>query len=374
MHYLDNAATTRTIEPAAKKAAEIMTERFGNPSAMHKLGLEAANELSLARERVKSALGAGGGEIMFTSGGTESINTAISGAAHKYGRQKRKIISTEIEHAATLETLKALENQGFTVILVKPDKKGNVNAGEILKNAEDACLVTMMAINNETGAVLPFEEVREGLKSMRSPALLHLDAVQAFMKTEKPLVSSGADLISVSGHKIGGVKGAGALYTAEGIRIPPILYGGGQEKGLRSGTEALPAIAALGEACRFRQERLHGDLKTLRELNAYAREKLKEIPGLIINSPDDASAHILNFSLPGARSEVLMRVLQQREVYVSSGSACSRGHRSHVLAAMRLDPALIDSAIRVSFCPENTLRDIDELRAGLFEGVKLFTR
>ncbi|MDQ1284836.1 MAG: cysteine desulfurase, partial [Thermodesulfobacteriota bacterium] len=374
-HYLDNAATTRVIEPALKKAVYMMTDCYANPSAQHESGRLAAYELKTARERVLRALGFLSGQLIFTSGGTEAINAAILGISRKYGRKNKKIVSTQIEHAATLEALKTLEKDGYEIILIKPDRAGSVDAGEIAAQSKDACLVTVMAVNNETGARLPVKEIKRALTAMKSPALLHTDAVQAFLKTEEPLSALGADLISVSGHKIGAMKGAGALYAAEGIFIPPLFYGGGQEEGARPGTEALPAAASMGEACDFRSMRLNEDLKNLSKLNSYARASLiGKVPGVIINSPQEASPHIINFSLPGAKSEVLLRVLSGRGVYVSAGSACSRGRRSHVLTAMKLDPYLIDSAIRISFCPENTEDDIDALCGGLNDGAILFKR
>ncbi|MCX7614269.1 MAG: cysteine desulfurase [Clostridiales bacterium] len=372
-HYLDNAATTRVIEPAVQKAVEMMTTKYANPSAQHSKGAEAAAELKLAKKRVLTALGDENGQLTFTSGGTESINTAILGVCRKYGRQNKKVVSTTIEHAATLETLKHLSDDGFTVVLVEPDKSGNICSEKVVEESRDACLVSIMAVNNETGAILPIKDVKKGLKAAKSPALLHVDGVQAFLKTDEPLSRFGADLLSVSGHKIGSLKGAGALYYTKGLKIPPLLYGGGQEDGVRSGTEALPAIAAMGEVCAFRIPKIEEELLHLKRLNSYLRQQLLSsgLP-IAINSPEDASPHILNISMPGAKSEVLMRVLQQNDVFVSSGSACSRGHRSHVLRAMNLDPKRIDSAIRISFCPENTTLDIDALCEGLQEGAKLF--
>ncbi len=372
-HYLDNAATTRVIGPAAEKAVDVMTALYGNPSSVHSMGALAEKELETARARVLKALGAGEGQLVFTSGGTEAINTALIGACRKYGKKNKRIVSTMVEHAATLETLKFLSDEGFDVRLIKPGRDGGVSARDIVAEAQDACLVTLMAINNETGAVLPVSEVKALLRDAGSGALLHVDGVQAFLKTEEPLASFGADFLSVSGHKVGAPKGVGALFIKKGVRIPPLLHGGGQENGMRSGTEAMSAIASLGEVCALYSQSLDEKIRKIQKLNAYARRRLKdEIPGLIFNSPEDASGYILNISLPGAKSEVLMRVLQGRGVFVSSGSACAKGHRSHVLSAMNLDHRLIDSAIRVSFCPENTGDDIDALCAGLKEGAKLF--
>jgi cysteine desulfurase len=361
LHYLDNAATTRVSERAARAAFDAMRINFGNPSSMHALGIAAADLLEASRARMKELV-SGTGTVIFTSGGTESDNLAIRGAVKAGERRGKHVVSTAIEHPAVLETLKALERDGtISLTLVAPDKNGVVPVEKIdgaLR--EDTVLLSMMLVNNETGAIQPVKEAAAIAKEKNPACLVHTDAVQGLGKLD---LNVGADLVSVSGHKIHGPKGVGALLVKKGARILPVLTGGGQEGNLRSGTESLPLIAAFAEALAELKEDT-GASTRISKLRAYLEATLREkLPQAVLLA--EGVPQILCLSLIGARSEVLMRMLEERGVYVSSGSACSRGRRSHVLAAMGLDSKFIDGAIRVSMSRETTKDDIDALVGGL---------
>lgn len=368
-HYLDNAATTAVL-PRAREAALSAMDQFGNPGSLHAMGQRARTLLEDSRGRVAAALGVKPGCVTFTSGGSESTNTALRGAAHRLRHLGRHIVSTAIEHDATLNTLKALQNQGFEVTLAAPERDGSVTA-EAIRAAlrPDTVLVSLMAVCNETGAVLPIREAKAAMAQVCPGALLHVDAVQAFCKIHLPM--DCIDLMSLSAHKIGGLKGSGALYVREGLHLTPLIYGGNQENGLRSGTEAMPQIAAFAAAAeertaRFAENTAH--MATLRDrLLAGARAL-----GCEINTPADCAPHIVNLSPCVGRSEVYIRVLSDRGIYVSGGSACSRGKKSHVLTAMRVSGKNADAALRVSLCPENTEEDADAFLAALDQAKRMF--
>lgn len=363
--YLDNSATTKPCPEAIQAAIEAMTEGFGNPSSLYELGLAAENIVTSVREELSSFLDCREDEIYFTSSGSESNNTAIFGAAELLCRRGKHIVTTAIEHSSVLEPMKRLESKGYEVTYLLPEKNGNIPL-ESIKNAirKDTILVSLMAVNNETGAILPFELVKEMIKEKESPALLHIDAVQAFGKIELVPNDFGADLVSISAHKIHGIKGSGALYVKKGIKLPALILGGGQEKNLRSGTEAVPAIAAFGAAVKTltpikqRNERL-------KQIKAYAIEKLSVFDNVVINSPDNGLPYILNFSFLGYRSETLLHYLEGYNICVSSGSACSKGAGSHVLRSMGLENNRVDSALRISFNSQTNEEEIDILYEAL---------
>lgn len=373
-HYLDNAATSKTLPQAAETAVRMMTEQFGNPSSLHKLGTEASKCLKQAREDIAQTMGCSADEIIFTSGGTEAINTAIIGAANKMSPKYNHIISTQIEHKAVLNTLKKLMNKGFKVTFVAPGTDGTITAESILKEVrEDTGLVCVMSVNNETGAIMPVADIKKGLTEMKSKAILFSDTVQAMFKLNCQITRQNMDMASVSGHKIGAPKGIGVLYIKKGIKINPLLTGGGQEGDMRSGTESMPLIAALAEAAKYRFANLDESFEHVQELNKYLRQQIfAELPQAKIISPDNSVPHILCFSLPGTRSEVNVRILSDKDVYVSGGSACSKGKPSYVLSAMNLPSEISAGAMRVSFCPENTKQDVDALVEGLKEVWKTF--
>lgn len=366
-HYLDNSATTRVCEEAAKAAYEAMTSIYGNPSSTHTKGREAKKLLDSARAQVASAMGCKPTELVFTSCGSESDNWALLSGADAMKRKGKHIISSAVEHDAIRKTLEELEKQGYEVTRLAPDNTGAISV-ESVKNAlrEDTILVSLMLVNNETGAVTDIKAISNMLKKSGSPALLHTDAVQGFMKVPFSAKTLGADMISVSGHKIHAPKGIGALCIREGLRLKPFIVGGAQENSRRAGTEAMPQIAAFGAACAEAVKDLNGNIQRMAALKGEIIERLSaEIPELQYVRTD--APHILNISLPGWRSEVLMNFLEAREVYVSKSSACKKGARSHVLEAIGQRADVIDGAIRIGLSRFTTEEDIDALCTGLIE-------
>ena len=357
--YLDNSATTKPCQAAVDAANRAMTEAFGNPSSLHAYGLAALQLLEDARRQVANALSADSAEIYFTPSGTAANNTAIFGAAAKAGRRGGKIVTTAFEHPSVENAMRRLEEQGFTVVRLLPDTDGNITA-EQFHNAidEQTVLVSTMAVNNEVGSILPFDKIAGILRRKKSKALLHVDAVQGFMKLPIAPKKCGIDLLSVSAHKIHGLKGAGALYVRQGLHIKPHLLGGGQENGLVSGTQATPAIAAFGAATAA-----VGDIRKNAERVSALRMRLvsglREIAGIRVNSPENALPYIVNISVEGIPSQVSVNFLSSQGVYVSAGSACAKGHRSPVLTAMGLSASEIDTAVRISLSRETTEDEID---------------
>ena len=357
--YLDNAATTRVCPEAADMAYKVMTEFYGNPGSTHAQGRRAREILDTARKQTAALMGARDREIVFTSGGTESDNWAIFGAAELKKRKCRHIISSLTEHDAVRAPLEKLSREGWEVTFLPPDASGAVSPRAVAEALRpDTGLVTLMLVNNETGAVTDIPGVARVLREAGSEALLHTDAVQAFGKVPFTVKELGADLLSVSGHKLHAPKGVGALFIRQGVKLPPMILGGGQENGLRSGTEALPQIAALGEAARLAKAELNTDYERIAALKRFCADTVAAAePGAVILR--GGAPHVLSLSLPGCRSEVLLNYLDARGIRVSKSSACKRGKRSHVLEAMGLPDRVIDGAIRVSFSRYNTM---DECR------------
>lgn len=359
--YLDNSATTKVCPQAAQKALEMMTQNFGNPSSLHTKGLEAEHELAKARKIMADLLKAEPEEIYFTSGGTEANNTAVFGTVNALCRRGKRIITTAIEHSSVIESMQKLESQGFEVIYLQPDIHGKINL-EHLSNAitKDTILVSIMAVNNEIGSIQPIEKVKKIISSADSPALFHVDAVQAFCKMNLEPQKYHIDIMSISGHKIHAPKGVGAMYLRKGARILPLHYGGLQEKKIRPGTEPVPCACAMGTAVSTLND-IQSRYEYIQNLNQRTRQILSSIKEIKINSDTDCLPYILNFSVPGIRSETMLHFLAQHHIYVSSGSACAKGQKSHVLTALGLSPKEIDSAIRLSFSEENTVEEIQEL-------------
>ena len=369
-HYLDNSATTAVSKAAADTAYRVMTEAYGNPSSLHSKGMEAEAELNRARKAVAAKLKVSGEEVFFTSGGTEANNLALFGAAYANVRTRKKIIISSVEHSSITEAAKRLEDEGFEVVRISPKSDGTVRAGDVAAAADtNTALVSVMLVNNETGAVMPVADIFAAVKEKDEKILCHTDAVQAFGKLGIKAKALNADLISVSGHKVHAPKGVGALYIKKGVRLVARQYGGEQEKKLRPGTENLPAIAALGAACD--EFDIEGNYEKVLDLNAYAKEKLLPIDGVELNSPENALPYVLNISAGRVRSETMLHFLEERDVFVSSGSACAKGKPSHVLSALGLGRERADSALRISFSKHNTKDDIDALCEGIALGLKV---
>lgn len=366
--YLDNSATTQVCPEAAESVMKMMTECFGNPSSTHHIGRMAKVCLDEARKNVAAAIDALPEEVFFTSGGTESDNWALYGAAELMRHKGKHIITTAVEHDAVLKSAERLERMGYEVSYIAADKAGRIDM-EKFKNAlrEDTTLVSAMLVNNETGAVNDIAAISRELKIRKSIALLHTDAVQGFCKIPFTAKGLGVDFMTLSSHKIHGPKGIGALYVKRGVRLPAMIMGGGQERNYRSGTEALPAIAGFGTAAKIGNQLLTKTEEELRKMREYTVARVKElIPDVVIIGAGDAP-HILSISLPGYKSEVLMNWLDSEGVYVSKSSACKRGGRSHVLEAMDVPNKVIDGAIRVSFSRMNTINDAEYFSVKLKE-------
>lgn len=371
IHYLDNSATTRVLPQAAEKAAFLMTEEFGNPSSLHTLGFRAKQELEKARGAVAAKLGAKPEEIYFTSGGTEANNLAVLGGALARQRRGKKIVTTAVEHDSILNAMKDLETMGFQVEYIKPEQSGDLSEEALMQAIdEDTILVSVMQVNNETGAIFPVQAAAKAIRRKKAPALLHVDAVQAFGKMDLAPGKWGVDLMTVSAHKIHGPKGAGALYVGKGVKLHPRVFGGGQEKGLRPGTESLPLIGAFGEAVSHLPKT--GEAREqVQQLCDSLVQGLREIPEVTLHLPQKHLPYVVHFSAGAVRAETMLHFLAQREVYVSSGSACGKAKPSHVLEAMGIEKQQIESALRVSFSRFNTQEDVQALLDGVREGLSL---
>ena len=371
MIYLDNAATTRVCPEAAEIAYKMMTENFGNPSSTHQVGREAAAALKKARKQVADALGCMPEELYFTSCGSEADNWAIVRGAESMSRKGKHVITSTVEHDAVRESMKELERRGYEVTWLSPDETGAVPVSSVAAALRsDTILVSLMLVNNETGAITDIPGVSKALKAAGSAALLHTDAVQGFLKVPFQAKTLGADMISISGHKIHAPKGIGALYIRKGMKpaakLLPYIMGGHQENEMRAGTENLPQIAAFGVAAELgRKEQKHA-AEHMEQLRAHIVERLQqELPGVVFIG--GGAPHVLSLSLPGYRSEVLMNFLDRNGICVSRSSACKQGRRSHVLEAMGLSPKVIDGAIRVSFSRYTTMEEADALCDALKE-------
>ena len=374
-HYLDNAATTQTRPEAAQAAVTAMTEEWGNPSSRYAFGQEASGRLKEHRAQVAAGLGCRPEEVYFLSCGTEGDNWAIAAAVEKNRRKGKHIITTAIEHAAVLEPIRELERQGYEVTWLQPDQQGIITAEQVEAALRpDTILVAMMLVNNELGTVLPVAETARAIRAARCPALLHCDAVQGFLKVPFTPEGLGVDTLAVSGHKVHAPKGIGALYIRRGLRLPPLIRGGGLEEGLRSGTEPTAQTAAFAAAVEAGRASLERDLAHMRELKDYAARTLREqVPGLELIGAGTAP-HILPVTLPGYKSEVVLRFLSDRGIYVSSGSACHKGKPSHVYAALKLPKPQLDGILRISFSYDTAREDVDALVQGLKEAqAQLFT-
>lgn len=365
--YLDNAATTRVCPEAAAAAMKMMTENYGNPSSTHTRGREAAKVLKESRAKLAAALGCGAESVYFTSCGSEGDNWAIINGAKYMARRGKHIISSTVEHDAVRKSMDELERQGFEITRLAPDSTGAIPVSAVEGALRpDTVLVSLMMVNNETGAVTDIAGAARAIKKASSAALFHTDAVQGFMKVPFSAKTLGADMITVSGHKIHAPKGVGALYIRPGLKLPPYIMGGGQESGMRAGTEPMPQIAAFAAAAELAFAAMTESTEKMSGLRARAKEEISAaIPGAVFIG--GGAPHILSVSLPGWRSEVLMNFLEARGIYVSRSSACKKGGRSHVLEAMGLRPDIIDGAIRVSLSRYTGADEIDAFCAALKE-------
>lgn len=368
MIYLDNAATTAVCEEAKAAAIEGF-EAFGNPSSLHHLGVVAEGMMNSARSTVAGALGVKEKEIYFTSCATESSNTVIFGAAKAGGKRRKRIVTTTVEHPSVAGPISELEEQGFEVVRVSPDENGVITAKSILSQVNrNTLLVSVMHVNNETGYILPVKEIFKNVKRISPEILTHCDCVQSFMKLPFRAKDIGADCLSISGHKLHAPKGVGVLYLRGGINLKPLLYGGGQESGLRSGTENVSLINSLGAAVKRLEPTVMQRYETVSSLKAHLVKALSGREGIRINSGDDCSPYVISLSIERIKSETMLHFLESKGIYVSSGSACSRGKKSGVLSEFKIPDKYLDSTIRVSLCAENTEAELDELVSALLEG------
>lgn len=362
MIYLDNSATTKPCKEAVEAMTYALTEGWANPSALYGFGFDAAHALKNARATLAKALGAEPERVFFTAGGTEADNWAIFSTVKRLGKRGKHIVTTAIEHHAVLNCMKELEQQGFSVTYLQPDHLGNITL-ESLKAAlrPDTILVSIMMVNNEVGSVMPIDKMAKLTHKLCPDAIFHTDAVQGFLKIPFAAKTLGADLISISSHKIHGPKGAGALYISPRLKsFPALLLGGGQENGYRSGTEAMPAILGFAAACAAGAATFREDISREKELLSGLLDKLCKLPNVRINGAHEAP-HILSLSIPGVPTQNSINLLQDAGICVSAGSACAKGHRSHTLEVMGVRPEVMDGSFRVSLCRDTTQAELDKL-------------
>ena len=375
MIYLDNSATTKPCAEAVEAMTLALTQRWANPSGLYDFGIEAGRDLKNARHQVEAALGSEPDRVFFTSGGTEADNWAIFSTVKRLGKRGNHIITTAVEHHAVLNPMKELESRGFEVTYLQPDELGRIQLAD-LKAAlrKDTILVSIMMVNNESGAVMPISQMAKLTHRVCPETIFHTDAVQGFLKIPFQAKTLGADLISISSHKVHGPKGAGALYISPRLKsFPAFLLGGGQEGGYRSGTEGTPAIFGFAAACAAGAKTFRGDIAHEKELLSRLTAAVEEMDGIQILGAHEAP-HILSLSVPGVPTQNTLNLLQEDGICVSAGSACARGHRSHVLSAMNIAPGVIDGAFRVSLCRDTTQEEIDALIESLNNKVLPFRR
>lgn len=377
--YLDNSATTKCSKKATEKMVDLLTKDFGNPSSMHMKGVIAENYINEAKKKIAKTLKVLDKEIYFTSGGTESNNLAIIGSAMANIRAGKHIITTMVEHASVSSTMQYLEDNGFDVTYLSVNEYGIISLDE-LKAAlrPDTILVSIMQVNNEIGSIMPIEEAGKIVKEYNSKIIYHVDAIQSYGKMIiRPKVLN-CDLLSVSGHKIHGPKGSGFLYIKDKTKIKPIIFGGGQQKGMRSGTENVPAIAGLGVAAEEIYIDLESKIEKLYELREYFIEEALKIEGVTINGKHtrENAPHIVSLTVVGIRSEVMLHTLEDRNIYVSAGSACSSNKQavSATLKSIGLKPEMLEATVRFSFCIDTTKEELDYALSVLREVIPVLTK
>ncbi len=367
--YLDNSATTRVSPAAARRALEVMTEDYGNPSSLHRRGFLAEQALTGARQQLAEILRVRREEVWFTSGGSEGNNLAVLGGALAARRRGSRVVTTAVEHESVLAPVRHLTETGFEAVLLPPAPQGIVTPEAVEEAVDDhTVLLSVMLVNSETGAVNDILSIAGAARRKNPRVLIHCDCVQGFGKLLVLPALWGVDIVTVSGHKVHAPKGIGAIWIKKGVRVRPLWYGSGQEGGLHPGTENTPGACAFATAARELWEKRDENMAHYQALRDRLLCGLEKIPGACINSGRYSAPYIVNFSLPGIRSEVMIHYLEQQGISVSSGSACSKGAKSHVLTAMGLDPRRVDSAIRVSFCRDNTAEEVDTLCHWLAQG------
>lgn len=375
MHYLDNAATTRVADAVADVADAVLREHFANPSSLYAAGARSEALVAAARETVAASLGARAQEIVFTAGGSEGNNLAVLGAVKARGAWADHIVVTGYEHPSVQNPIAALEKEGWRVTVVPPDENGHIDAHKLLDAVgPKTALLAAMHVNNEIGSVLDVQALARAVKEKNSRTAVHVDGVQAWGKQPVRLNETAIDSYAVSGHKIHAPKGVGALYLRRGYNIAPVFLGGGQEAKRRPGTENIAYIAALAKAAERMGAGAAAREKHIAALNALLWQRLAALPGITRNSPTDARPELANFSVDGIKSETMLHFLDRRGICVSSGSACSRGEASHTLTAMGLARRRVDTALRVSFCAENTPGDVHALADALAEGIRTLAK
>lgn len=371
MIYLDNASTTKPCKEAVDAMVYCMTDVFGNPSSLHRLGVEAEKIINEARKTIASSISCESECIYFTSGATESSNMAIKGIAENYSRLKKKIVTTEVEHPSVYQTISYLEKKGYEVIRVKPQKDGSITAESIINEVdENTFLVSCMLVNNENGEILPISKAFSVIKRKYPDVITHCDAVQGYMKIPFKVKDLCADIISLSGHKVEGPKGVGAIYIKKGIRVAPLTLGGGQEKKQRSGTESVPLISAFSAAVKTKKDNIKERLEIAVAKKQYLLQKLENNKDITVLSTINASPYIIAVSAGNIRSETMLHYLESKDIFVSSGSACSKGAKSHVMQAFNVDDRYLDSIIRISISDSTKTEDIDRLLEVMNEGIK----
>ncbi len=370
--YMDNSATTRVCPEAVKVMTDLMENAYGNPSSLHRMGLESEKAVSAARKEIARSIGKKESTVYFTSGGTESDNTAIIGGAIRNAHGRKTVITSEVEHPAVLKSFKYLESQGFNTKFVRVDSDGVIDLNHLESLiSEDVVLVSIMQVNNETGAIMPIKDAYKMVKNFRSDILFHSDMVQSYLK----IPFEEVDLASFSAHKVHGPKGVGALYIKEGINVNPIIFGGGQQKNMRPGTENVPGIAGFGEAVKV-FDRKESFAKVVEIKKELTEKILQRIDNVTINGGENAIPYVLNMSFKGVKSEVLLHSLESAGIMVSSGSACSSNHPSpsHVLTAMGIKKELIDSSLRFSFSSYNNLEETEVVADALYKQVGILRK
>mgnify|MGYP001202136126 CR=1 FL=1 len=375
MYYLDNAATTQPSFAVVQAVQKGMTELFGNPSSLHRLGFEAEQAVEAARQAVSELFGCDRSCVFFTSGGTEANNTVLFGAPKAYPHRGKRVVISAIEHASVYEAAGELEKNGYQVIRLLPDSQGRISSQQLLEAVTpDTVLVSCMLVNNELGTVLPILDAASRIKKKNPQTLIHCDAVQAYGKMPLRMNRYPIDFCTSTAHKIHGPKGVGALMVAKGVRVSPLHCGGNQQKKLRPGTEPSPLILGFGVACQEAKADMAAAYQHVSSLHRYLREEIAKMPDVEWLSPSDALPYVASLRVSTIRSETLMHFLEERQVYVSSGSACSKGRPSHVLEAIGLSRKKADSVVRISFSKENVERDVEMLLEGLREALRRLAR